>query len=205
MNCKIIICKECKKSKLYYAKGLCQSCYNKYYRKQLIKCKNCGKLKPNVAFNLCKSCYDYKNGISKPMNLNKSCTAYLGIHITEKLLSKVFKNVQQMPYGHKSFDFKCNKGMKIDAKSGILLFDKNFPNHKGQWHFNIKRNKIADYFCCVAFDNRESLTPQHIWLIPANKINHLQKLNISKNKTKKWSEYEMNLNKTLECCNEMKG
>lgn len=196
-----IICKSCYKEKTHYAKGLCQPCYNK---QNLIICKVCGEKKPHAAKGLCITCYKHKIGISKPMLENKDCSSYLGVHIAEKLLSKVFKNIKQMPYGNIGYDFICSKGMKIDVKSSILIFRKNLPNYKGEWHFTIRKNTIADYFLCLAFDNREDKNPQHLWLIPANKINYLQMLSISKNQTQKWSQYEQSLNKIIICCNKLK-
>lgn len=200
MTRKIIKCKNCGKLKPHNAKGLCNTCYKK---QNLIKCKECGELKVHAGFGLCQNCYDHEKGISKLMYLNKSCSSYLGL-MAEKLLSKVFKDVNRMPYGHKGFDFKCSKGMKIDVKSSVLLFRKNKPNYKGFWTFTIKRNIIPDYFLCIAFDNRTDKNPQHLWLIPAEKINHKVGLIISKNQTHKWSQYELPLEKTLECCESIK-
>lgn len=198
---KIIICKKCGFKKPHAAKGLCKSCYNK---QNLKICKKCGKLKQLVGKGLCMTCYRHTKGIHQPMHLNKSCPQYLGIVIAEQLLSKIFKNIKQMPYSNIGYDFICNKGMKVDVKSSILHFDKRILNHKGKWDFLIKKNTIADYFLCIAFDNRTDKNPQHLWLIPSEKINHLQKLTISKNQTQKWSQYEQPLEKTLECCDKLK-
>ena len=199
------ICKECGKLKFHYAKGLCTNCYSKKFQKQnLIICKKCGKLKPHRARGLCHACINHKMGKNKSMSENKECASYLGIVVAEKLLSKVFKNVKQMPNNNIGFDFICSKDMKIDVKSSVLRFDKRFKKHKGNWSFRINKNTIADYFLCIAFDNRTDKNPQHLWLIPTEKINHLVGLNISKLQTHKWTQYEQSLNKTLECCNELK-
>ena len=51
------------------------------------------------------------------MSEDKSCAMYLGVFINEQLLFKIFKNVKQMPLLNPGYDFACNKGMKVDAKS----------------------------------------------------------------------------------------
>ncbi len=105
----------------------------------------------------------YKKGTSHPMNENKNCALYLGVYIAEKYLAKIFENVTKMPNKNPGYDFICGKGYKIDVKSSCLL--KN-----NAWHFNIKCNKIADYFLMIAFSNREDLEPKYIWLIKGNEI-----------------------------------
>ena len=72
--------------------------------------------------------------------------------------------------------------------------------------FNIHQNQIADYFLCLAFDNRQQLNPMHIWLIPSRKINNLKTLTISESRLDKWSQYELidKLDKVIGCCNIMK-
>ena len=204
----IIICKKCKKKKPLFAKKMCQVCYQKQYTHKMIICSACGKKKEHVANGMCDSCNSKVNrgsmtndGTKIP---NKECSTYLGVDISELILSKVFKNVKKMSYGHKGFDFKCSKGMKIDVKSAVLRFNKTLINYKGSWSFAIRRNKIPDYFLCIAYDNRIDLIPQHLWLIPSEKINHLTGTSIAKNKIDKWKEYELPINKVLSCCNELK-
>ena len=154
----IIKCSICKKRKVY-AKGLCQKCYNKQrYINNIEKCREKAKK------------YAKQNRINnggQPMSENKECSLYLGVHVAEQVLSKVFKNVKQMPNGNKGYDFICNKNMKIDVKSSTIL-KRDYKSDS--WLFQIKRNKIADYFLCLAFDNREDLNPLHIWLIPSENI-----------------------------------
>ena len=132
---------------------------------------------------------------------NKNCASYLGVTIAEQLLAKVFKNVVMMPYGNKGFDFKCNQGYMIDVKSAVKR------NLRRAWMFKINKNLIADYFLCLAFDNRQQLNPMHIWLIPSKEINHLKFLTISESRLIKWSKYELidKLDKVIGCCNIMKG
>ena len=131
---------------------------------------------------------------------NKDCSNYLGITIAEQLLAKIFKNVEVMPYGNKGFDFKCNHGYMIDVKSSTKM-----KNYNG-WSFKINHNLIADYFLCLAFDDRKNLNPLHIWLIPSKEINHLTGLGISESRLDKWSKYELTdkMDKVIGCCNIMK-
>ena len=108
-----------------------------------------------------------------------------------------------MPYGHKGFDFFCNKGKKIDVKSACIYID-NRGNRSDSWSFHIHRNSIADYFLCLAFDNREDLNPLHIWLIPGHIVNHLKGATIAESTLSKWDEYKLDINKVATCCNSMK-
>ena len=145
------------------------------------------------------------------MKSNKKCSIFLGCHVAERVLSHVFKDVQRMPIHNKGFDFICNKGFKIDVKSSYL--------HKNNtYQFIMNRNKIADYFLCIGFDNREDLNPQHIWLIKADDIcmsdkskrifKEMSAISIKNNLEglSKYSEYELTdkLQEMITCCNILK-
>lgn len=132
------------------------------------------------------------------MATNKKCGVYLGVFIAEQLLSNVFNGVQKMPLCNPGFDFICNNNKRIDVKSSATG-DKN-----GYWIFGIKKNKVADYFLCIAFDNRDDLNPQHVWMIPGDVINHLAATKISKSTADKWSRYEISLCEIVASCNDMK-
>lgn len=134
------------------------------------------------------------NGTSKT---NKSCPTYLGITIAEKMLSKLFNNIEVMPPKNPGFDFICNNGYKIDVKSSTL--------HNNQWGFCIRYNKTPDYFLCLAFDDRDNLNPQHIWLIPGYILNNQTGANISKSTLNKWEKYEQPIDKAIICCNTMRN
>ena len=110
---------------------------------------------------------------------NKRCTSYLGCFVAEQVLSKIFKDVKVMKYGNHGYDFICGAGYKIDVKSSAT------GDKSDRWIFAIKQNNIPDHFLCLAFDNREDLTPVHLWLIPGKEINHLSMLTISKNNIRK--------------------
>ena len=141
----------------------------------------------------------YKRG-AKPMKENKSCASYLGIYITERVLSAVFTNSEKMPNNTPGYDFRCGKGFKVDAKSSVLFMRKT-----GRWCFAINRNQIADYFLCLGFDNREALNPMHVWLIPGHVVRHLKNLAISKNQLGKWSEYEYPMEKIMSTCEDLRA
>ena len=134
----------------------------------------------------------------QPFDENKQCSVYLGVHVAEQVLSRVFKNVKRMPYGNPGYDFICNKGKKIDVKSSCKT-----KNHNG-WHFDIKHNTTADYFLCLAFDNRQDLNPLHVWLLPGIKLNHLQSASISQSTIHKWDAYRLDTTKVAMCCNTMR-
>ena len=133
-----------------------------------------------------------------PMTVNKTCSMYLGIVVAETVLSKVFKDVTRMRSNFPGYDFICNRNMKIDVKSSCT--DKT-----GGLHFNINRNNIADYFLCLAFDNRQDLNPLHMWLIPGEDINHLKMLSATKNNISRLDDYELSLDKVVRCCGELRG
>ncbi len=106
----------------------------------------------------------YKKGICRPLEEATESGAYLGVHIAERILSKIFENVQRMPYNNIGYDFICKKGYKIDVKCGCLTQE----NNGHVWYFRIEKNTIADYFLILAFDSRKHLEPKHIWLINSN-------------------------------------
>lgn len=107
----------------------------------------------------------------------------------------------KQPYGFPGYDFVCNRGMKIDSKAACLSLH---HGKRTQWKFDISHNQTADYFLCIAFDNRESLTPLHLWLIPGNVINDKQCASVTKTSLAKWDEYTINIDKIFQCCNTMK-
>lgn len=130
---------------------------------------------------------------------NPDCPVFLGCVIAERVLSKVFKNVKTMPTGNKGFDFICGKGFKIDVKSSCFM--KHRPN---QWRFRIRQNKIADYFLCLAFDNRDDLIPQRIWLFPSANVSQMESVTISKNVLGRFAEHELEIGKIIVCCDAMR-
>lgn len=138
----------------------------------------------------------------KSMYENKSCAAYLGIVVGERLCKHLFSDVEMMPHDNKGYDIICNKGMKIDVKTSCLSQYKTGVH----WVFSIGRNKIADYFICVAFDNRTDLNPIHMWMIPGDVLNEIKSTtSISPNTVHKWSQWEKDINDAQLCCTAMKN
>ena len=221
---KLITCSSCGEVKPCFAKKLCRNCYEKQRNRTNIQCKQCGETKPHQAFGLCYNCWReqrkkpstlesrskhaqesrnnrYKRGFCQSMSENKSCSLYLGITIAEKVLSKVFKDVEIMPNCNPGYDFICGKGYKVDVKSSCRRKEGNTY----RWTFIINKNQIPDYFLLLTFDNRENLNPEHIWLIPGNIINDKKAISISESRINKWDEYKLDIDKVIECCNIIKG
>ena len=142
----------------------------------------------------------HENGETS-MAENGKCSLFLGVHVAEQVLSNVFKDVVQMPNGNAGYDFICNKGKKIDVKSSCTRIHDRWSDH---WAFMINKNKIADFFLCLAFDNREDLNPLHIWLIPAKLVNHRMHIGVSESTLSKWNKYKLDINKVAACCDTMK-
>jgi len=165
---------------------ICKGCENGRYRQWR-------QANPEKAKKL-----DRKPG-ARPYDENKECAQYLGVHVAERVMSHVFKDVERMPIRNPGFDFICNHGKKIDVKSSCLTGTK-YP----RWSFHIRRNTTADFFLCLAFDNREDLNPLHIWLIPGSVVNHHEKVSIGPSTVSKWSEYALDISKISECCVTMK-
>ena len=199
-----MICKECGEDAKHHAFGLCSRCYKAKYwniHKEELKQKNKQYYESNQDKCRERDCRYRRAHGGKPASENKQCAAFLGVHVAEQVLSKVFKDVERMPANHAGHDFICNKGKKIDVKSSCTHTP---DNHTDRWVFTIRKNKISDYFLCLAFDNREDLNPLHIWLIPGIILNHLGSASISESTLSRWDKYKLDINKVISCCNTMK-
>lgn len=196
-------CKETKQlSDFYFHKS------GKKIGKPMSKCKKCQhglcaswkERNPNYPIE-----WSHSTGRSMSYKESKHCSQYLGVHIAENILSKFFDGIKKMPIGNPGYDFICKKGYKIDVKSSCLRHrkDRDFKF----WFFNIRRNQVADYFLCLAFDDRDNLNPQHIWLVPGYETRSKTSIQINNTGTSlhRWSEYEKPLDRVLTCCNTMKG
>jgi hypothetical protein len=148
--------------------------------------------------------WNHRTGRTTPINEAKDSSVYLGYFVAERVLSTMFGNIQRMPYGNPKFDFLCAKNKKIDVKSACRL---GREKHSARWMFNIKMNCDADYFLCLAFNNREDLDPQYVWLIPGHLVNSKKHLYIidSPESIDRWNAYGKPIDKVVECCNKMKG
>lgn len=135
---------------------------------------------------------------------NKSCSAYLGIVIGERLCKHLFKDVEVMPINNPGYDIICNKGKKIDVKASATHIRQNIISVVNFWSFAIKHNTIADYFILVAFDNRIDLNPLHLWMIPGKDVNHKPKVVISSSTIHKWDKWKRSIEEVQLCCTSMK-
>lgn len=132
------------------------------------------------------------------MSENKQCSQYLGIHVAERVLRNTFNDVTVMPMHNRGYDFVCNRGKKIDVKASTY-------NDTRGWRFHINKNKMAEFFLLLAFDNRDNLNPIHMWMIPADHINAYDRTSIKNTTVGRWRQYEMNINKVIDCCNAIKN
>ncbi|MCK4665873.1 hypothetical protein KAU33_03945 [Candidatus Dependentiae bacterium] len=137
------------------------------------------------------------------MHENKSCSAYLGIVIAERLCRHLFNDVKVMPYGFPGYDFICNKGKLINVKSATITFTGKSKNPR--WLFVINNNKIPDFFILIAFDNRTDLNPLHLWMIPGHILNNQGKASMSRSTIHKWSKWERDIKDAQLCCVELKN
>ena len=180
------ICKDCtnERARLQYADD------PEKYKKRVMEWQknNPEKTKTNITRK------NRNNGML-PMSGNKECSSYFGVYIVEGVLDMMFDDVVRMPYGNPGYDIICNRGMKVDSKAGCIM-----KNNNG-WMFGINHNIIADYFACIAFDNRIDLNPLHMWMLPGNKVNHLSGTSISVSTLPKWKEYELPIGELISCCN----
>lgn len=137
-------------------------------------------------------------------HINRDCSCFLGVHVAERVLSHVFKNVERMPYGTPGYDFICNSGFKIDVKSSVTHTKLQKNRLRKYWIFATNGNTVADYFLCMAFDNREDLNPLHLWLIPSDFATDRTAISISDTTLYKWDDYKKNTEKVVECCETLK-
>ncbi len=145
----------------------------------------------------------HRTGRARPMSDAKETGGWLGVQVAEFVLSKLFKNVIRMPNNNPGYDFICNHGFKIDVKSSCRRVTQRQRPH---WSFHINKNKAADFFLCLAFDDRESLSPLHLWLIPRCEVVDKTRLVITDapEYLANWSKYERPIDKVVQCCNTLR-
>jgi hypothetical protein len=147
--------------------------------------------------------HNHKTGKQRPFTEAKDCSLYFGVYVAERALSRFFDHIERMPYGNPSFDFRCGRGYLIDAKSACLTQE---GTKSPRWWFNIKKNTVPDYFLCIGFDNRESLDPMHVWLVPREILNNRVGFGITNTQKglRKWEKYEKPLDRVNTCCGAIK-
>jgi hypothetical protein len=80
-----------------------------------------------------------------------------------------------------------------------------YKKQEDRWTFHVKHNTTADYFLCIAFDNREHLNPLHLWVIPGKALSHKGTASIAETTLGKWAQYEKPINNAISCCNILKN
>lgn len=175
-------------SQFYIGRG----CNGKNYPSS--RCKECDTKYARIRRN--------NAGTQIPLSEAKNIGAYLGVHIAERLLGKIFKTTIRMPYGNPGYDLICGQGFKIDVKAACRIHRIHCPD---RWKFNIKKNKIADYFACFAISDRKFLNPEHFWLIPAHVINEKSGIQIFENLLNLWNEFEQPIEGVHIGCAVLKG
>lgn len=147
--------------------------------------------------------FKYRHG-TKPASENKKCSTYLGCVIAETVLAHEFPGFVRMPNCNPNYDYECPKGFLIDVKSGCKRYRKG---HTDSWSFVVKKNKVPHFFLCIAWKDRKSLLPEHLWLIPGWLVNEKTTFCIcdSPKSLAEWSPYERSLGNVLKCCDKMRG
>jgi hypothetical protein len=178
-------------------RNVCKSCSN-LYQKEYSKTHLVEKRKYMLN-------YMHQTGRSRPMRDAKDCAPYLG-HVSEVALSGVFSRVEMMPYGNPGYDFLCSNGYKIDVKSGCLRIPKGNRRINQYWGFAIRKNIVADYFLLLAFGDRDTLTPLHVWLVPGEVINKKMHVFVTDDvdSIARWAPYERPIDRVLCACDKMK-
>ena len=177
---------------------------------QLIFGENWNESNRKYHNHICNMCYNeyqnernHKNGRYIKFDENLDCSLYFGVHVAERVLSHIFKDVERMPAHNSGYDFICNHGKMIDVKSACLQHGETKSSH---WMFTIRKNHITDFFMCLAFNDRQNLEPQHVWMIPGGDVNDKTGIGISPTTLNKWAQYELTdkLDKVVACCDMMK-
>lgn len=154
----------------------------------------------------------HNKGKNIPMSINKDCSAYLGVHIAERLLPYIFESPRMMPYGNPGFDVICKNEFKIDIKSACI-------GEEDAWRFPVRYNKIANYFMFIGFNNRKDLNVLFILLINGDeliygnemigrKLNNRVNFSVSKRRLKLGlKKYNLidKIDKANDICNKLKN
>ena len=178
------VCKKWKDESEFYIR----SKYNQTLRSECKKCSNMSSKRwYDSNKDYVKELTDnrrWENG-GTPMDKNIECTMYLGVHIAENLWNVILTDSVLMNPANPGYDILFNDNIKIDIKASVLRIDDEYPC----WSFNIQYNKIPDFFGLTAFDNRDNLNIQYMWLIPGYKINDKYRIRIYPKKINNWKKY----------------
>lgn len=174
-------------------------------------CCVCGETKPrseyrktggrcNKCNNISKLNRGYIRGLHQPMDRNKTCALWLGVHITETALSKFFDVFTKMPACNPGYDYICGKGFKIDVKSSCIRRNPYKTTAYEYWKFHTDGNKMPDYFLCVGLDNRVNISILHVWLIPQSVVDNKVSFTVTNSSKilRKWEKYEQPLDRVID-------
>ena len=100
----------------------------------------------------------YYPGMPDPIKENRMDKRFIGVYIAENGVAKIYEESKRMPYNNPGYDIICPRGYKIDVKATVL-------NQHNMFGFGIKKNKVADYFALVGFNNIIELEPLRMWII----------------------------------------
>jgi len=129
----------------------------------------------------------------------KYSSYFLGITCTEGVVAPVVlgklynsKNIIRTPPNYSGWDYTARIGStdtKIDCKSSCLREGFN-PAH---WDFNTSKNTSTNLFLFVAFDSREDLNVNHIWMVPAELVKDYRNVWIenTSESLNQWSKWEV--------------
>lgn len=116
----------------------------------------------------------HNTGRQFPISDNPDCTRFFGEFIAERYIMKTFEDPIPAPPNNPWFDWICKKGQKIQCKSRCLS---HFKGQSSHWNYVYVKygiipnyNDIADYFIFSGWDNRDSLSPLHVWMFHKDDI-----------------------------------
>lgn len=120
--------------------------------------------------------WSYYPGMPNVIKENRIDNRFIGVYIAENGINKIYDKSKRMKINNVGYDIVCPKGYKIDVKATVLNKYNNFD-------FAINKNKIADYFTLVGFNNIIELEPLHLWIIRSDEnvyrpINELYRFKI---------------------------
>jgi hypothetical protein len=124
--------------------------------------------------------------------MSKNNSRYLGISIAEEIVSKAFPEAARMPPDHPKYDFIFPDGSHVDVKASCIVAQST-NSRRVVWQFIINKNRAADSFLLMAFDDRQSMNLRNVWLIPGSIINH--RYGITLRDIDKWKPFKLQVDK----------
>lgn len=111
--------------------------------------------------------------------------SFIGKKAEDYIQNRFQGQIECMPGGNPSFDFRTPDGVTIDVKGAAL--DKS----RKSWHFALRWNQVVDFFILVFYDDPYAEIPIRVWAIPGKKLNHLGYFGVryDKDYSKTWGKY----------------